>query len=252
MPGAPQSSVAHDIASALSWWREAGVDCDFSDEAVAWLAEDTAAAPSGDAPRKPMVPVAAAKPPEPVKIIIGGERENWPQDLVSFQAWWMTEPSLDRGSVAGRVPPRGATGAKLMVLVEQPEVEDNAELLSGPHGKLVLSMLRAMDIAPAEAYFASVLPRNTPLPDWQALAASGLADVLRLHLRIAAPQRIVALGSNIPPLLGHDPAQSAQNLHSFNHEGLTIPMLLDRGPDALQRARAKAGFWQRWLDWSGT
>lgn len=253
MPGTQQSSVARDIAAALSWWREAGVDCDFGDAATEWLADPDRPAPVMEGPRTPFSPaVPAATVTEQAPVDLGGDSSDWPQDLAAFQSWWMSEPSLDKGNTAGRIAPRGKAGARLLVLVEQPEAEDREVLLSGPHGKLVSAMLGAMGIGEDEAYFAAVLPRYTPLPDWQGLAGMGLGKLLLHHIRLAAPQRVIAMGSNIPSLLGHDPAQNPQSLLNLNHGGSTVPVLLGRGPDALMRARAKAAFWQRWLDWTGT
>ena len=248
-----QVATKHDaeraITGALTWWREAGVDCAFSDEALPWLAEEEpeAAQQVGtETVRKQPV----APPPPPVELPkIGGDRAAWPQDLAAFDAWWMNEPSFDTGL---RIPPRGPASAKLMVLVEQPEGQDSGSLLSGPQGKLLAGILQAMDIAHDEVRLAAVLPCFTPSPDWQTLSASGIGDLLLHHLQISAPQRLIVFGSNIPPLLGHDPAQSPANLPDFNHEGRIIPLLADRSLDALTRAKAKSAFWQRWLEWSGT
>ncbi len=235
------------ITGALDWWREAGVDCAFSDEALPWLAgeEPEQAAQTGATP----LGIQSVAPPPPIEMPkIGGDKAAWPQDLAAFDAWWMDEPSLDTGL---RIPPRGPAQAKLMVLVEQPEAQDSASLLSGPQGKLLSAMLQAMGIAQDEVRIAAVLPCCTPSPDWQTLSASGIGDLLLHHLQISAPQRLIIFGSNIPPLLGHDPAQSPANLPDFNHEGRIIPLLADRSLDALTRAKAKSAFWQRWLDWSG-
>jgi DNA polymerase len=108
-----------------------------------------------------------------------------------------------------------------------------------------------MGIGEDQAYFASVLPRHVPMPDWKGLGEAGLAEILALHLQLAAPKRLISFGSNIPPLLGHDPTQSAQNLPILNHEGERVATLSERSLDALSRAKAKAGFWRRWLEWTG-
>ena len=36
--------LAEDYAAALDWWREAGVDCEFTDEPTVWLREPEAEA----------------------------------------------------------------------------------------------------------------------------------------------------------------------------------------------------------------
>lgn len=242
-----QQTLAGNIAAAMAWWRDAGVDCAFADEATAWIVPpEPEPAPGEDRP----APVAKfAAPPPPPRPRIGGNPASWPQDLDAFRNWWLEEPSLDGGQVSRRIAPRGAVGAPLMVLVEQPEEEDTEQLLSGRQGKLLAAMLAAMGIERDSVYHASVLVRRTPLPDIPALAEAGLGELTRHHLHLAAPQRLIVFGANILPLLGNDPAQSAQSLHSFNHEGRTIPLLAAHGLDAMVRPTAKAAFWRKWLEW---
>ncbi len=243
--------LSADIAAAFGWWREAGVDCDFRDEPQNWLCADirlqtqVTAAPEPDA----KAPVQSDTPLPPA---LGGDRGDWPTDLPGFSAWWMTEPSLDGGMTSGRVPPRGSARAAAMVLVAEPEPQDRERLLSGAHGALLEAMLRAMAIDPAHAYIASALPRNTPLADWAGLKAAGLGDILAHHVLLAAPQRLIVMGSNVLSLLGHDPANSADNLHRFNHEGSNLPLFAAMElPALLARPRAKAVIWQRWLEQAG-
>jgi uracil-DNA glycosylase len=239
------------LTAALDWWREAGVDCDFRDEPRDWLPAHAEVAVAADAQTSP-TPFAAKPAPVIEEPPVGGDPAAWPQRLEDFPAWWLSEPSLDHGIVMQRIAPRGPANAALMVLVDYPEASDRETLLSGPHGKLLSAMLRAFGIAEEQAYVAGVLPRHTPLPDWTALNAAGLGQVLAHHIALAAPQRLLALSAHISPLLGHDPALSAANLQEFNHGGQTIPLLVAPGlEDLIARPRRKAALWQRWLDWTG-
>ncbi len=247
MQAVPQAQLAGDIAAALAWWREAGVDHAFADEPSCWLAEPEAIAEQ--TPPAPMQQRKAAALPAAVHRI-GSDKAEWPADLASFPAWWLSETTLDSGRTVDRVSPRGIAGAEVMVLIEQPEAVDSENLLSGPQGKLLSAMLAAMGIAADACYFASVLTRHTPMPDWRALHEAGMGEIVAHHVHLAAPKRLIAFGSNILPLLGHDPAQSAHSLQVFNHEGRTIPLLGAHGLDALMRPGAKRSFWQRWLDWT--
>jgi DNA polymerase len=176
-----------------------------------------------------------------------------PQDLEGFTAWWLSEPWLDDGRVAGRIAPRGTAGAETMIVVPEPEREDREELLSGPQGRLLDALLAAMGLAPEQVYLASALPRHTPMADWAAAKQRGLGEVLRHHVGLVAPKRLIAFGANVLPLLSNDPPNSGQFLLQFNHGELSIPLwaATDIGV-LLARPRVKARVWQQWLDWTGT
>ena len=239
---------AEEIAGAIDWWRDAGVDCDFNDEPANWLASPTSEVKAA------ALRIAAPPPPAPVPEKPTISHSNWPQDLAAFTQWWLSDPLLDDGRVTGRVPPRGNQGVDFMVIVPDPERGDDAHdegrLLAGPQGKLLDAMLAAMGIAPEQVYLASVLPRHMPMADWPALADKGFGALLCHHVKLAAPRRLIALGSNILPLLGNDPAHNSAVLRSFNHEGVTLPLLAGKSLAALlERPRWKAGLWQAWLDW---
>lgn len=241
-PG-PQAPLARDIAAALDWWREAGVDHDFTAEPHDWLAPVTPAAAPAPAAFTP--PPSPAPPPQPAI-----ERTGWPQDLAAFADWWISEPSLDGGHVSGRIPPHGCQGAAMMVLVDQPEAADGAQLLSGEQGRLVDAILSALGIDPAQAYFASLLPRHTPMADWAALGEAGLGEVALHHVALAAPKRLISFGPHVSSLLGHGRTKSAEPFPQFYHVGASIPALAAPGLTALlARPRGKAVLWQALLEW---
>ncbi|MBW8783248.1 MAG: hypothetical protein JF593_01185 [Novosphingobium sp.] len=243
------SGIAEEIAAALEWWREAGVDCAFEDVPRQWLAP-----PVQDA-KAPPVPVPAApiaEPAMPAEAAIGGDPAVWPRELEGFRQWWITEPSLDGGRSGGRVAPRGNAGAALMVLVPEPEAEDGVRLLSGAQGRLLDGFLAAAGIGLEDAYVASALPRYTPAADWPALTAHGLGAVVRHHVALVRPARLLVFGSNLLPLVDNDPANKADFSRRFNHEGISLPLLGARDLQALlQRPRGKAAVWRAWLDWTG-
>ena len=248
----PAIDAAAAVSAVLDWWREAGVDHAFSDDPRTWLAEPAAPEAAPERSYTPPPPAPARPAPGPLAAAPLAGLDALPATLAEFQAWWLAEPSLDDGQVAGRVPPRGAEGAALMVLVDHPEPEDRDVLLSGPQGRLLATMFAAMGIGPDQAYIAACLPRHMPLPDWAALDAAGLGQVVRQHIALARPQRLLVFGRHISPLLGHDPAKTAEPLRIFNHEGQSIPLLMTPGLANLAgRPRTKAGLWQAWLDWTG-
>jgi len=238
-----------DLAAALDWWRQAGVDSDFADMPQPWLAE-----PGDDKPAPGLTPSAPATAltEAPPAARIGGDPASWPADLGAFHGWWRTEPTLDGGPAESRVPPRGPAGAELMIVVGQPEQADTETLLSGSDGRLLAAMLTAMRIAPDAIYLASALPRHAPARDWAELGRHGLGAVLRHHVALARPRRLLVFGEGVLPLLSHDPAQNAQNSSVFYHEGQTIPLLGGRELGLFTRPAWKARFWRDWLDWTGT
>ena len=239
---APDASA---IAAALHWWREAGVEHSYADDAATWLAPPEAAVAAGSAAY--VAPPPPAPPPRP---LIGGDPALWPQDLAAFQHWWLNEPSLDAGQREGRVAPRGSAGSPMMVLVDQPEAEDRDALLSGPLGKLLGAILAAIGIALEQTYFASVLPRHTPHADWDDLGTAGLPELTRQHLALAAPQRLICFGRHASSLLGHDPAKSSDGLTLITHShGAVSALMAPRLEDLMGRPRVKARLWQALLSW---
>ncbi len=247
----PAINSAAALAAVLDWWREAGVDHAFSDDPRTWLAEPAAGESPPERLATPIAePIRAAPSPPVVERL--ANLAALPATLAAFQQWWLSEPSLDTGQTGGRVPPRGVENAKLMVLVDHPEVDDGEVLLSGPQGRLLQAMFAAMGIGPNTVYIAACLPRHMPLPDWTGLDAAGLGEIVRHHVLLARPQRLLVFGRHISPLLGHDPTKNAEPLRHFNHESVSIPLLLAPALASLAgRARGKAGLWQAWLDWTG-
>lgn len=244
--------MAEQITAAIDWWRAAGVDHDFADAARDWLAAPEPAATALQESRSP-APAFVAPVPPPVEIPrIGGDPVGWPQDLAAFAAWWLAEPALDGGQVHGRIAPRGPHGAELMVLVDHPEAGDSQDLLSGDQGRLLNAILAALGIGPDQAYIASALPRHMPLPDWAALRAAKLDELLLHHIALAAPKRLIVFGPHVSSLLGHDPANSADPARHFYHVGAQIPALAASGLESLMaRPRGKAALWKALLDWQG-
>ena len=245
MPNAPairSVPLAEALAAATEWWALAGVDEAFADEPRNWLAENDQAEPASASPAAEVAP--PAKPP----ARFGGDPALWPTELHAFDAWWCESEALSLGSGAPRVSPRGEAGAALMVLVPMPEAGDREMLLSGPQGALVANMLRAMGLADHDVRLAPVLPRHVPAPDWQSM--DGLAELTRHHVALARPQRLLALGAPLAPLLAPD-AADPRRLDAVALPGGSVPAMVARSPDALLNTPAfRKSLWQRWLAWT--
>lgn len=241
-----------DISATLDWWREAGVDCVFSDEPADWLAEPAAelsTIPVKAVDRKTATAEHVSQP-ERQPDLLGAAP---PADLAQFRSWWLGEPGLDSIGPRGRIAPQGDAGAELMVLVMDPEAGDRDGLLTQEQGRLLDAILRAMSLTRSEIYLASALPRHTPMADGTAMAAAGFDKVLSHHIGLASPKRIIGFGSSILPLLGHDVAQDPARFHEFVHDSGSAKLMLSEGLDSIaSMPRLKARFWRRWLEWTGS
>ncbi len=254
-----QPTLQQEIDAALEWWRAAGVDYDFADDATAWLAdsavggtvaEQASSAPTTNTqPPQPTGSAAVAAPADVARADLLGDSP--PQSLAEFRDFWLTAPGLDTIGPRGRVPPRGEGGAKLMILVVEPEDGDKDILLAGPQGRLLTKMLNAMGLSDQDIYLASTLPRPTPMADTAAIAAGGMDSVTAHHIKLAAPKRVLAFGGNILPLIGHELPKDPISLREINLVNPPKPLLVSEALESLMTMpRLKARFWRRWIEWS--
>jgi DNA polymerase len=238
--------LAEQIAGALAWWREAGVDCDFKAEPQSWLATPDAIVPEAPTLAVSSAPQVAANPAPPAPRAL-------PADLPGFVQWWLSDPGLDLADTAARIAPRGAGKAKLMVLVASPEPEDRDQLLSGPQGRLLSGILAALGLSSDEVYVASILPRHDALPDWPRLTEAGFGAIALHHISLVAPERVLAFGSNVSSLLAHGAACKPGFLPDVNHDPGNFPVLGEMELAAfIKRPGLKAGLWNRLLEWMGS
>lgn len=242
----PSTTLADELAAAQEWWREAGVDCAFSDEAASWLDS-----PPEHAPAAPKPAQSAKKPEAPPPPAIGRDPSGWPKELSAFAGWWLNEPSLDSRGARPRVPPRGPAGAKVMAIVPQPEAEDSGQLLAGAQGELLANFLRRAEVTENEVYVAAALPRHTPMADWRALHQLGLGTVLRHHIELVRPARVILFGQDVISLVGHSPTQNPAFSLDFNQQRGSVPALTARSLEHMLRVpSARKRLWQDWLDWT--
>ncbi|RKF23227.1 hypothetical protein D6851_01735 [Altericroceibacterium spongiae] len=248
----PAPPLSDQFAALEEWWRLAGVSEDFSEQPASWLADTTEdrQAALAQAKKAQAAKLAAAKTRNETPSV-GGNREKWPEKLADFQSWWLTESTLDEGGAYPRIAPRGSTGARLMIVVPEPEIDDKEKLLSGPHGRLIENFLLVAGLTPEETYFATALPRHTPLADWSGLGRAGMGDILRHHINLVVPERVLLLGRNILSLLGHDTTQHTARFAEITLQGVEMPTLAGMDPGMLLRhPRLQGHLWQCWLDWT--
>ena len=263
----PDLTIAREFEAALAWWHAAGVDCDYADDATAWLADAPLAKPAADTNKAGSsrtgsaqtsgpasesataraLPAAPPSPPATLRRDLLGESP--PQDLAAFRDWWMTAQGIDTARAFPRIAPRGEAEAALMVLVPQPEEADRDRLLSGPQGRLLANILAAMGLDESAVYIAAALPCHTPMADLAMLAAGGMDAVTRHHIGLVRPARMIAFGTGLAPMLGAIGAD--QPLREINHAGGKAPVMVSETLDSLMdMPRLKARFWRRWTQWS--
>lgn len=235
------------FAATLDWWRDAGIENAFVDEPCSWLPppnqESTPSSRQGRRPPGPVKAVEEGLPPAPPPPL--------PDTLEAFQQWWMTNPELDDGRVSGRVPPRGSPSPAIMVIAAMPEASDRDTLLSGPEGAMIDSALALTQVDDSTVYRASALPCLSPGADWSTTNNARTIEVLKHHITLVKPERLLIVGFNVLPLLSHSSAQGPAVLSVLNHEGSAIPMLaVRRFPALASQARWKKVLWQAWLEWT--
>ncbi|WP_298304850.1 hypothetical protein [uncultured Erythrobacter sp.] len=252
-------SLTDEMRAALGWWQLAGVDSDFADEVTDWLKSAGSSQAANSVSGAPVIREvqhglsspqdAQPEPIAPKRVDLLGP--NAPTTLSEFQEWWLSAPGLDAIGPRGRVAPRGPQGAELMVLVIDPEQGDKERLLSGPQGRLLSRIISAMGLAEDSIYLASALPRHTPMADTATLSATGMDEVTQFHVNHVNPQRLLAFGAGIPPLLGHTLTNDLSHLREINRKPSSIPLFVTEGLDAMMAMpRLKARFWRRWIEWS--
>jgi Uracil-DNA glycosylase len=236
-----------DITDALDWWRRAGVDFDFVDEPQSWLAVQEEALDAKRRFESSQPARVQVSQPEPAHRI---DLDALPTNLEDFRRWWLSEAMLDGGNTRGRVPPRGSGGARLMVIVDEPEAGDQETLLSGPQGRFIDAMLPALGVTREDIYVASAIPRHTPAADWSAATQLGIGEILAHHIALVQPERLFIPSGNILPLIGHESPQAPAALRRFNQEEASIPMLAAWGLSSLVQPQAKKTLWRAWLEWT--
>lgn len=239
----PHIPLTDQFAAACDWWRDAGVDFDFTDVPQALLKEpetEREAAPSL-APGRP----TATPLEEPATPAIA--RSALPGNLADFTSWWTSDEGKEFGGTGPAIPPRGESGAKLMVVVPMPEPGDTNRLLSGPQGQLLHNILRAMQIQEEQAYLASALPRHMPVPHWKDLRGRGLGTVLRHHIGLAEPENLLVFGRDVLALLDHRKGDDNIEIDDGETVGVLGSFALER---LLENPRLREDLWRRWLDWT--
>jgi len=227
---------AQAAASALEWWRDAGVDTLVEDEARDWLAAPVRA------PATAAVTESAA-PDVPL-----------PATLDAFSAWRTGPDAPEAGWGQALIGARGDPATGLMILIDCPEREDGeaGSLLGGAAGRLFDRMLAAIGRSRESIYLAAVSAARPVSGRIPPETEARLGEIARHHVALAAPKRLLLMGNAASrAVLGADVARARGRLHGVNPKGGTTASVAGTGVIAsfhprflLERPAAKAEAWK--------
>jgi uracil-DNA glycosylase family 4 len=233
MGGEPVQDWQKLTASALEWWRDAGVDMLVEDDVRDWLARTPPPAAAVTAETAVAAPVA----------------ETLPDTLEAFVAWRLSEDAPEADWHASRFTPTGPADAEWVLVTDVPEAEDSDMLMSGPTGRLLDKMLAAIGQSRESVH---LLPLAWARPVTGRIAPDEEARLLELarhHLSLLAPKKLVLLGQSASRVLTETNGESLTNpIRDVNHFGANILALASFHPRfLLERPAAKSEAWKHLL-----
>lgn len=221
---------SREAASALEWWRDAGVDVLVDEAPRDWLAATPDPAPADST--QATTPAAPAALPTEIPAFLA-----WRTGPDAPEAEWRTPP----------IAPAGATDSPLMVLVDCPEREDREALLTGPAGRLFDRMLAAIGHSRADIHLAAVATVRPLAGRMPRAIEQRLGEIARHHVALAAPKRLLVLGNAASrAALSTELAEARGGLRALNHtNGKTTGVVATYHPRfLLERPAAKAEAWR--------
>lgn len=225
--GAYSKIDAATLASALDWWRDAGVDMLVEDVARDWFA----------APPPPSAIPAAD--PAPAAL---------PATLEAFAAWRIGPDAPDAGWTGAAVAASGPADAALMVLLDCPDREDGdaGALLAGVQGRLFDRMLAAIGIDRDAVHLAAVCARRPIAGRMPREIEARLGEIARHHVQLAGPKRLLLLGdATSRAILGMERGAARGRQHRFKHKDGTTRVVASLHPRLLiERPAMKAESWR--------
>lgn len=223
------TDLSHGFASALDWWRAAGVDALVAEQPREWL--------------KPAAKIRAAEPaseaaPSPAAL---------PGDLTALRVWLLTSEAVP-GPPAQRLDSSGDPASGLMILIDCPEPGDveAGALLSGDAGTLFDKMLAAIGHDRATIYLAALSPARPPSGRVGDDIRQILAPIALHHIALAAPRFVLAMGeASSRVVCGANLASARGVLHKINQDGASVCAVASfAARSLLQRPAWKAESWK--------
>jgi uracil-DNA glycosylase len=220
---------AKTAASALEWWRDAGVDVLVEDTPRDWLADVSKAI-------APVVPAPAATASAAL-----------PATIEAFLAWRLSADAPEADWGAAKIAASGPVDADVMVLVDCPEREDCDALMSGAVGRLFDRMLAAIGRSRADVHVAALCAARPVAGRMPREIEARLGEIARHHVALVAPKRLLVMGNAASrAILPTDAAGSEENLPVVNHaNGKVTEVVTTYHPRfLLEKPAAKAEAWR--------
>lgn len=241
--------------SYCDWWSLAGVEALVGEQPAGWLAVPPANDAAASRPKR-----VADAAPEPQQLPAALQRQQaeqvaepkgpvaLPGDWDEFRQWLAMSDEVPGSQWdARRVLPVGDAAAPLMLLTAWPEIDDQREgqLFAGAAGKLLEAMLQAIGVMRSQCYAASLAVTRPPGGRIDARDAAELDRLLWHHVRIARPQRLLLIGSDIVRMAtGLALPDARGKLLDLNQDGGKVETIAVTHPAILlARPAQKAAAW---------
>lgn len=196
---------ASAAASAIDWWRTAGVDVLVEDTSFAWL--------DAPAPALVVAPASTALAPSPAL----------PADLAGFLVWRQGESAPEAAWGGSAFVATGPADAELMVMVDCPERDDRVTLMDGAAGRLLDAMLNAIGHARSAVQVASVCQRRPTTGRIPRETEARLGEIARHHVALSGASRLLVLGDAASRAILKTNATDARGRwHALNHGNGTV------------------------------
>ncbi|MCA1197488.1 uracil-DNA glycosylase [Sphingomonas sp. R647] len=222
-----------EAASALNWWRDAGVDVLVEDDPRDWTAR----------------PAPTAQPETPGRPIPSGPEPEapLPATIEAFLDWRYGSGAPEAATGEPIAPAEGDHTAPLMVVTDLPEFDGTAPaLLDGAAGRLFDRILAAIGQSRESIYLVPLCAARPITGQVPRDLDEKLGEILRHHIALAAPQRLLLLGqATSRAVLGTDADKNREGLTPFNYSGGKSDVVAIRHPRfLLNKPAAKADAWK--------
>lgn len=204
-------------ASAMEWWRDAGVDVLVGDEPFDWLTPEPAelVAPLAPASLAPASLTTAARAAEAAP----SPAVAMPATIAELLTWRTGSAAPEAGWGVPLIPATGPANADIMILIDCPERDSSDSLLGGAAGRLFDRMLAAIGRSRADVHLASLCAARPAAGRLPRDMESQLAEIARHHVALAAPRRLLVMGDAASrAILSANVMQARGRLHALNHK----------------------------------